>query len=62
MNLFEETVFTDVCVCVFPDDQTRVVLKNGVIGDYINANYVNVSAFQMSNDLPFAQCWGANIH
>ena len=56
MNLFEETVFTDVCVCVFPDDQTRVVLKNGVIGDYINANYVNVSAFQMSNDLPFAQC------
>ena len=27
----------------FSDDQTRVMIKNGTSGDYINANYVNVS-------------------
>ena len=30
-------------VSPFADDQTRVMIKNGTSGDYINANYVNVS-------------------
>jgi len=35
------------------DDQTRVLIKNSPNGDYINANYVNVSIIIFCSDCKF---------